>query len=343
LKLCIDAGHGGKSPGAVGKYSQEKNITLNLALKLQEKLERSGIQVIMTRIDDIYLELQERCDIANKNSCDYFISIHCNSFSNTAVTGTETYYYRGSKEGLELAKAVQIAAIKYSKNKDRGVKTVDFYVLKYTKMPAILLEAAFISNESEENMMNDSNWQDGFTRSIAIAICDYMGIKPKVDDVLYTEVNPISDIRRATFEQMESFAHRINPNAPYLAKQYLSIGVEEGIRGDIAYAQAIKETGYFRFTGDVKIEQNNFAGLGSTGPGVKGASFTTVEDGIRAHIQHLKAYANTEPLKTDIVDPRFNLVKRGSAPNFEDLNGKWAVQEGYGQSIVSIWRRMLDE
>ncbi len=69
-----------------------------------------------------------------------------------------------------------------------------------------------------------------------------------------------------------------------------------------------------------------------------------MDEGILAHIQHLKAYANTEPLKTSLLDPRFNLVKRGTAPGFEDLDGKWAVPgSGYGQSIINIWRRILDE
>lgn len=402
MKICIDPGHGGSSSGAAGKRSLEKDINLQLSLKLRDRLAKSGIQIIMTRTTDVYLDLQPRCDIANKNKCDYFISIHCNSFSDPNVSGTETFYFKGSKGSMDLAESIQNAAAAYNKNNNRGIKTAEFYVIKYTDMPAVLHEAAFISNDKEEQMLIDGDWQDGYTKTIAVAICNYLGIAPNVEDILYRvyqdniqigvykvksnalkiaeetlaeitsgnlkviasngevifnktkqpEVpehpgntkHTITDLRRASPEQMESFVHRINPSAPYLAKLYTNIGLAEGIRGDIAYAQAIKETNYFRFTGSVKPGQNNFAGLGSTGSGVQGASFASLEEGVRAHIQHLKAYANTEPLSTSLVDSRFNLVRRGSAPNFEDLNGRWAVPgEGYGESIINIWRQILDE
>ncbi|KPU43415.1 N-acetylmuramoyl-L-alanine amidase LytC precursor [Oxobacter pfennigii] len=178
MKICIDAGHGGKTPGAQGKKTLEKYINLELALKLRDELVKNGIEVIMTRTTDVYIELKERCDIANKNKCDYFISIHCNSFTDTSVSGTETYYYNGSKEGMELARAIQNAAVQYSKNKDRGIKTASYYVLVYTAMPAVLLETAFISNENEENMLMDKTWQEGFVKNISSAILNYLGIKP---------------------------------------------------------------------------------------------------------------------------------------------------------------------
>ena len=110
----------------------------------------------------------------------------------------------------------------------------------------------------------------------------------------------------------------------------------EGVRAEIVFTQAMLETGWLQFGGDVKIEQFNFAGIGATGGGVPGNSFPDVRCGLRAQVQHLKAYASTEPLANPCVDPRFHLVARGSAPTMELLAGKWAASTTYGQSLSRI-------
>ena len=134
---------------------------------------------------------------------------------------------------------------------------------------------------------------------------------------------------RCTAEQMRKFLKQRHPkiNNKYLLlpEIYISEGAKEGIRGDLAFAQALHETGFLKFGGDVLPQQNNFAGLGTTGKGVRGHSFATSQLGVRAQIQHLKAYASTAPLNNPCVDPRFRYVKnRGCAPYIEDLGGKWA-------------------
>lgn len=147
-------------------------------------------------------------------------------------------------------------------------------------------------------------------------------------------------------EQLNSFVNKTNPQAIKLGNYYVNLGSYYGIRGDIAFAQAILETDYFRFTGVVQPHQNNFAGIGSTGPDDSGAIFKNPSDGVLAHIQHLFAYASQSPLPNQypLVDPRFHLVKRGSAPHWVDLNGKWAVPGGnYGQTILNIYNRMLKQ
>jgi N-acetylmuramoyl-L-alanine amidase len=146
-------------------------------------------------------------------------------------------------------------------------------------------------------------------------------------------------------EHMNLFVKKVNPDAVDVAKFYLRFGEFYGIRGDIAFAQAIHETDYFRFTGIVQPEQNNFCGLGATGPGNPGASFKNPKLGVLAHIQHLYAYATTKslPKRFRLVDPRFNLVERGSAPTWTALNGKWAVPgDNYGQSILGIYEDMIN-
>lgn len=116
----------------------------------------------------------------------------------------------------------------------------------------------------------------------------------------------------------------------------------EGVRAEVVFCQAMWETGWLQYGGDVDAGQYNFAGLGATGGGAKGASFPDVRTGIRAQVQHLKAYASTAPLNNECVDPRFHLVSRGVAPTLPDLNGRWAVPgEGYGESIMGLIAQML--
>lgn len=125
-------------------------------------------------------------------------------------------------------------------------------------------------------------------------------------------------------------------------------GLREGIRPDVAFAQSLHETGYFRYGGDVIPIQNNYSGLGTTGNGVKGAWFPSAEFGVRAQIQHLLAYSDTRPPRFPIVDPRYDLVKKsknfGTSVTWTDLNGKWAVPgKTYGQMILKIHERILSE
>lgn len=112
----------------------------------------------------------------------------------------------------------------------------------------------------------------------------------------------------------------------------------EGVKAEIVFCQAMKETGWLRFGGSVKPDQCNFAGLGATGGSVSGAVFPDVRTGIRAQVQHLKAYASTDPLVNKCVDPRFSYVKRGSATTLASLNGKWAVPGNhYGEDIFEMF------
>ena len=117
--------------------------------------------------------------------------------------------------------------------------------------------------------------------------------------------------------------------------------VAEGVRPEVLFAQAMHETGWLRFGGDVKPQQCNFGGLGATGNGVSGLTFPDAATGLRAQVQHLKAYASTDSLKTQCVDPRFYYVTRGCAPCVEDLAGRWASDRNYGKSLVTIINRLI--
>lgn len=125
-----------------------------------------------------------------------------------------------------------------------------------------------------------------------------------------------------------------------LAEIYLEKANLEGVNPDIAFTQMCLETGFLRFDGTVDRHQNNFCGLGAIGNGVKGMKFKNVRQGVRAHIQHLKAYASTNDLNNKLVDSRFKFVKRGSATYISGLTGKWATDSKYDKKIRSILDRL---
>ena len=173
---------------------------------------------------------------------------------------------------------------------------------------------------------------------------------------------PITGAAQTSVQQMVNYFNRNAPGgypefyrthggAPDIqtfCQIYYEEATREGIRPEIAFAQCMKETGFLRFGGDVKIEQFNFAGIGATGNGNPGNSFPDVRTGVRAHIQHLKAYASTDPLTQECVDPRFNYVTRGVAPYVEWLaiaanpyHVGWASDPNYGVSIVAMVQNLL--
>lgn len=148
--------------------------------------------------------------------------------------------------------------------------------------------------------------------------------------------------------KMAAFVKNTNPNAKdieAIAHAFVEVGKNYGVRGDIAFCQSILETGWFRFENTaVTPDQHNYSGLGVTSNGKKGHSFTSIEEGVTAQIQHLFAYATENrsfPPGEPLVDPRFNYVNRGSAPHWEDLGTKWSSDPSYGERIVNIYEKLV--
>ena len=129
------------------------------------------------------------------------------------------------------------------------------------------------------------------------------------------------------------------PDLPKLYREEASI---EGVSYDMAFCQMCVETGFLRFGGDIKPEQNNFAGLATIGGSSAVASFDSARIGVRAHIQHLKAYASLEPLVKEVVDPRFSFVTRGIAPLINQLSGRWSADLQYGAKITAMLKRLYE-
>lgn len=159
-------------------------------------------------------------------------------------------------------------------------------------------------------------------------------------------INQIMSQGQASEEQLMQFLTSKTQSVflrkfPSIARVYIEESQKEGVNHDIAFCQMCLETGYLQFGGSVSPSQNNFAGLGATSGDISGAIFPDVRTGVKAHIQHLKAYASTESIvATPIVDPRFHLVKRGIASVVEKLSGYWAVDLQYGTKILTLLKRL---
>ena len=157
----------------------------------------------------------------------------------------------------------------------------------------------------------------------------------------------IMGMGRMQAEQMSSFLLNINPGADTafvenLVLIYIEEAAIEGVNHDTAFAQMCLETGYLRFGNLVVPEQYNFAGLGAIGPGQPGLSFPDPRIGVRAHIQHLKAYGSIEPLEQELVNPRYRFVRRGSSPTISGLAGTWAADPRYAEKIYDILEKLYD-
>ena len=172
--FCIDAGHGGNDPGAVNGTHNEKDTALKIALRLAAMLEEAGASVLLTRDDDTYPSITERANMANNANCTAFISIHLNSAENKSATGYEILVYDHNSSSLAntLAKNVETFMSSAVSWPDRGIKSrPDLGVLKLTKMPAILVEVGFISNDAESKALQMEQTQ------LSIAMAIYDGIK----------------------------------------------------------------------------------------------------------------------------------------------------------------------
>ncbi|MBM3255613.1 MAG: N-acetylmuramoyl-L-alanine amidase, partial [Candidatus Omnitrophica bacterium] len=216
-KIVIDAGHGGRDPGAIGRAGlREKDVTLDIAKRLASLLRSNGYNIIMTRSTDVFVSLSRRVQIANNSKADLFISIHANANRVRSLSGFEVYCIPGNandyrralsaaeKETLNLGNAcISSPSLKlrtilwdmiYTSNRAQslklardicssvgsnlntrviGTKSANFYVLKGTSMPSILVEIGFLSNPSEERMIRNSSYRQQVASAIASAISEY--------------------------------------------------------------------------------------------------------------------------------------------------------------------------
>lgn len=178
MTICIDPGHGGTDPGAIGKEPfrlEEKTFTLSLALMLQEELIKHMYPVVMTRKQDRTLSLGARAAFANRYEADLFVSIHANAAASITAEGMEVFHFPGSRPGNQFARSVldrMLAA--FPDHKNRGVKEANFAVLRLTSMPAILVECEFLTNPIQLQFLADPDKQQLLASAIATGIVDQL-------------------------------------------------------------------------------------------------------------------------------------------------------------------------
>ncbi len=174
VRVCLDAGHGGEEVGAVLGKRYEKDDTLKITKLVEKKLKKKNIKVIMTRKKDKEVSLQERCIIANKKKADIFVSIHRNSA--TVGNGVEIWCKSAKEEkDTKLADNILAGLTQTKIQQNRGIKygtidgeSSDYYVLKNTNMPSCLIELGFISNEKDNQLLDDN--LDEYAEAIAEGI-----------------------------------------------------------------------------------------------------------------------------------------------------------------------------
>lgn len=186
--LVIDAGHGGKDGGALSARKDvfEKNINLDILLKLKELLDKEDIKVYYTRMIDETIFLRPRVNLANSVKSDFFISIHCNSSTSKGPSGTEIYYYDKESNGVKVKDLATISSEEMDKAislKKRGIVKMqddDIFILKKAEVPAVIIEVGYMSNNNDLNYMNNNdnrkNIADGVYNSIMRAYEELMQV-----------------------------------------------------------------------------------------------------------------------------------------------------------------------
>jgi len=188
--IVLDAGHGGWDPGMVSGKVEEKDINLSIVHKLQAYLELGGATVIITRIDDSDLanskpgDMNARRLIANTSHADIFVSIHQNSYATSHVKGAQVFFFNESDNSQKLATHVQnrIREFVDPGNKFKPRANSNYYVLKQTAMPAVLVECGFLTNYNERQKLTSEAYQEKMAWGIYLGIVDYFNENPSAAD-----------------------------------------------------------------------------------------------------------------------------------------------------------------
>lgn len=352
-RVCIDPGHGGRDRAnrGPGGYVEADGI-LKCALALAAP----------TGAWSVKADLYGRSTKANDWGPDVLVSIHTNAF-NGRTRGTEVYCQWSSPEGYRLADLIRKNITADLGTADRGVRVrdyeteriylyenrpvgpghIDYYhILREVKAVAVMVELEYHDHpKGEELLLTPGVLDEKAPKALARAILVSLGIAVGGTPIMGKA--QISAGQAAKWYWRRLMAGTQNPSPEYVQdviEAYWSLGTEEGVRPEVALAQAMKETGFLQFGGAVRSSQNNFCGLGATGGGNPGLSFPNIEAGVLAHVRHLRLYVEQDKNISSVLndykaDPRgLPDHLQGSSPTVEGLGGKWAPSPDYGQSIV---------
>ena len=169
VTVVIDAGHGGYDRGGIpGQRVSEKDMTLDVARRLQSILQANGYRVVMTRDSDVFVPLGTRTAIANSNRNAIFVSVHFNSATRRGASGIETYFY--SRDSLALASAIHHYVAGGAPSENRGVRRRGYFVLRRTNVPAVLVECGFLTNPTEASYVQNASYRQKLAEAIAAGV-----------------------------------------------------------------------------------------------------------------------------------------------------------------------------
>jgi N-acetylmuramoyl-L-alanine amidase len=199
--VVIDPGHGGRDQGATANALVEKDLTLDLAFRTERLLQTYGFKTVLTRRDDTFLSLIDRAEMANKYERSLFVSLHFNKSESSAATGIETYYASQKvlpepqwtwagffnkpqanddvDTGENFAGYVQTALVSRTEAGNRGIKPKALYVVRHTKVPAILVEGGFISNLFEARLIATPQYRDRLAAAVVEGVIQYSNTLPR--------------------------------------------------------------------------------------------------------------------------------------------------------------------
>jgi N-acetylmuramoyl-L-alanine amidase len=173
--VIVDAGHGGKDQGCAYGEVLEKDINLNIALLLQEKLEEAGVNVVMTRADDTFVYLNRRVEAAENVEADVYVSIHVDSYSDDeAVNGLTIHYQEGADGGKVMAQTIHSVLDQENITNVRSIMESDLYVLRNTTMPATLIEVGFLTNRTDRTNLQSEAFLEDLSNGIYEGIIEYL-------------------------------------------------------------------------------------------------------------------------------------------------------------------------
>jgi len=377
--IILSDGHGMDTPGKRtpqyedGTYINENIFNSAVISIMETDLQRLGFHTynVAPEVEDVPLRIRtdranlqfkqyrtdlltKGIDLSNKPPVAIFYSQHFNAmlsnWDGSDASGVETYHYPGTVEGKRLAELVHNEVIQGTQQKNRGVKSANFFVLRETIMPAVLQEAGFMDDETEAALMVQADFQAETAREAVIAICKYYGLayEPAVPMAGGTPVFafPSANIYTAINWSAKKQASKLFQDIAHL---YWDIWTKVGLNPVLGYVQFAHETGFlYKIPSAAGIDESyhNPCGLKTTvGGGDYTASahkkFESWEEGIQAHADHMALYAGVKGYpKEKTPDPRHFPYLFGTAKTVEQLGGKWAPSTTYGNRLVDMMKEL---
>jgi N-acetylmuramoyl-L-alanine amidase len=347
-KVYINQGHGGLDPGAVdpqGREEDDSNFICGSILK--DLLLDDGYEVLVARTGDYEVKMAEAVSTARSWGADVFLDIHADWTGNSAVYGPHIiksiHAFPNTYEDILARLILEYICKATERPSSRGIWSKEsttnpgkdyYYTLRETAMPALIIERGFLSNPEEADLLFNLE----YLRKQA------KGIKAGLDTFFALSWTAVIGTPQVTLEQARQWAQKRGAHQRFIdvADLYWYWSILYGIRPEIAYCQAAKETNFGKFTGIVQPHMHNWCGLktaDASGDRVEDhASFPDDSTGVHAHIQHIGVYIGLSPL-SPLVDPRYERVKSAEWANrlkyIEEFGSRWAPDPNYGRSIVS--------